>query len=160
EVSSMGRVQDRVAVVTGAAGGIGRAVAVRLAEEGALLVCGDIDADGLEQTRAAVVAGGGTAHTVVGDLTEAAPAQALVDRGVEQAGRVAFLVKGVGGGRPGRIWELPEDVWDFVIRLNLRSMFLCTRAAARQMIQQRSGRIVSISSGAREGTPWSAYYEG
>ncbi len=65
-----------------------------------------------------------------------------------------------GGGRPGRIWELPEEVWDFVIRLNLRSTFLCTRAAARQMIRQRSGRIVSISSGAREGTPWSAYYEG
>ena len=156
----MGRVQDRVAVVTGAAGGIGRAVAVRLAEEGARLVCGDIDADGLERTRAAVSADDRTVLTVVGDLTEAGPAQALIDRAVDQLGRVDILVNVVGGGRPGRIWELPEEVWDFVIRLNLRSTFLCTRAAARQMIEQRSGRIVSISSGAREGTPWSAYYEG
>ena len=156
----MGRVQDQVAVVTGAAGGIGRAVALRLAEEGARLVCGDIDTAGLEQTRAGVAAGSGTAITVVGDLTEAGPAQALIDTAVEQLGRVDILVNVVGGGRPGRIWELPEEVWDFVIRLNLRSTFLCTRAAARQMIQQRSGRIVSISSGAREGTPWSAYYEG
>jgi 3-oxoacyl-[acyl-carrier protein] reductase len=156
----MGRVQDRVAVVTGAAGGIGRAVALRLAEEGARLVLGDLAADGLEQTRAAIAAGGGDALALVGDLTEAGPAEALIEAAVGRHGRVDILVNVVGGGRPGRIWELPEEDWDFVIRLNLRSTFLCTRAAARRMIQQRAGRIVSISSGAREGTPWSAYYEG
>ena len=55
---------------------------------------------------------------------------------------------------------MPEEDWDFVIRLNLRGTFLCTRAAARHMMHQRYGRIVCMSSGAREGTPWTAYYEG
>lgn len=156
----MGRVQDRVAVVTGAGDGIGRAIALRLADEGALLVCGDINPAALDRTVGTIESGGGTALGVVGDLTQAGPAQALVGAAVERFGRLEILVNNVGGGRPGRIWELPEETWDGVLTLNLRAMFLCTRAAAPQMMQQRYGKIVSISSGAREGTPWSAYYEG
>jgi len=156
----MGRVQDRVAVVTGAGNGLGRAITVRLAEEGARIVCGDIEQAGLDRTVGEIKGAGGTALGVLGDLTQAGPAQALVDTAVEQFGRLEILVNNVGGGRPGRIWELPEETWDGVLTLNLRAMFLCTRAAARQMMQQRYGKIVSISSGAREGTPWSAYYEG
>jgi 3-oxoacyl-[acyl-carrier protein] reductase len=146
--------------VTGAGNGIGRAIALRLAEEGALLVCGDVDGSALGQTVGTIAASGGTALGVVGDLTQAGPAKALVDAAVERFGRLEILVNNVGGGRPGRIWELPEEVWDGVLTLNLRAMFLCTRAAAPHMMQQRYGKIVSISSGAREGTPWSAYYEG
>ena len=156
----MGRVQDRVAVVTGAGNGIGRAIALRLAEEGALLVCGDVDQAALERTVGTIAANGGTALGVVGDLTEAGPARALVDAAVERFGRLEILVNNVGGNRPGRIWELPEETWDGVLTLNLRAMFLCTRAAAPRMMERRYGKIVSISSGAREGTPWSAYYEG
>ena len=156
----MGRVQDRVAVVTGAGNGIGQAIALRLAEEGALLVCGDIDAVAVGKTVSAIATGGGTAIGVVGDLTQAEPAQHLIDAAIEKYGRLEILVNNVGGGRPGKIWELPEETWDSVLTLNLRAMFLCTRAAARPMMAQRYGRIVSISSGAREGTPWSAYYEG
>lgn len=156
----MGRVEDRAAVVTGAANGLGRAIALRLAEEGALLVCGDLDAAGLDETVARVGAAGGTAVAVVGDLTEAGPAKALIDTTVERFGRVEILVNNVGGSRPGRIWEMPEEEWDFVLRLNLRGAFLCTRAAVPHMIRQRYGKIIGISSGAREGTPWSAYYEG
>ena len=156
----MGRVQDRVAIVTGAGQGIGRAIALRLAEEGARVVCGDIDRAALDETVRLIAAAGGTAVAIEGDLTTAAPAQALIDATVERFGRVDILVNNVGGGRPGRIWELPEETWDGVLTLNLRAMFLCTRAAAPHMMRQRYGRIVSISSGAREGTPWSAYYEG
>ena len=90
----------------------------------------------------------------------AEPAKALIDAAVERFGRLEILVNNVGGGRPGRIWELPEETWDGVLTLNLRAMFLCTRSAAPVMMRQRYGKIVSISSGAREGTPWSAYYEG
>jgi 3-oxoacyl-[acyl-carrier protein] reductase len=154
------RVQDRVAVVTGAGNGIGRAVALRLAEEGALIVGGDVDEAALNETVAAITSDGGTAVGVAGDLTEPGPAKALIDAAVEQFGRVEILVNNVGGGRPGRIWELPEETWDAVLTLNLRAMFLCTRAAAPHMMARRYGKIVSISSGAREGTPWSAYYEG
>jgi NAD(P)-dependent dehydrogenase (short-subunit alcohol dehydrogenase family) len=156
----MGRVQDRVAVVTGAGNGIGQAIALRLAEEGALLVCGDIDAESVGKTVSMVATSGGTAIGVVGDLTQAGPAQQLIDAALERYGRLEILVNNVGGGRPGKIWELPEETWDSVLTLNLRAMFLCTRAAARPMMDAGYGRIVSISSGAREGTPWSAYYEG
>ena len=156
----MGRVQDKVAVVTGAGNGIGRAIAERLAEEGARVVGGDIDAASLDKTVAAIRAAGGTAHPVVGDVTEPAGAQRLVDTAIERFGRVDILVNNVGGSRTARIWEMPDEVWDGVIRLNLRSAFLCTRAAAPHMMEQRYGKIVCISSGALEGTPWTAYYAG
>jgi NAD(P)-dependent dehydrogenase (short-subunit alcohol dehydrogenase family) len=156
----VGRVQDRVAVVTGAGNGLGQAIALRLAEEGALVVCGDIDEASLSKTVWTIEEAGGTALGVVGDLTQAGPARSLIDAAIERFGRLEILVNNVGGGRPGRIWELPEETWDGVLTLNLRAMFLCTRAAAPQMMQQRYGKIVSISSGAREGTPWSALYEG
>src|SRR5436190_6574144 len=156
----MGRVQDRVAVVTGAGNGLGRAIALRLAEEGATVVGGDVDTAGLDRMVDAITAAGGTAIGVVGDLTQAQGARRLIDTAVERFGRLEILVNNVGGGRPGRIWELPEETWDSVLTLNLRAMFLCTRAAAPHMMKQRYGKIVSISSGAREGTPWSAYYEG
>src|SRR4051794_16306819 len=156
----MGRVQDRVAVVTGAGNGLGAAIALRLAEEGALVVCGDIDELSLKRTVSTIETSGGSALGIAGDLTQAGPAKALIDAAIERFGRLEILVNNVGGGRPGRIWELPEETWDAVLTLNLRAMFLCTRAAAPIMMRQGHGKIVSISSGAREGTPWSAYYEG
>jgi 3-oxoacyl-[acyl-carrier protein] reductase len=79
---------------------------------------------------------------------------------VERYGRLDILVNVVGGSRTGKIWEMAVEDWDFVLRLNLRSTFLCTRYAVLHMMQQRSGRIVCLSSGAREGTPWTAYYQG
>jgi NAD(P)-dependent dehydrogenase (short-subunit alcohol dehydrogenase family) len=151
-----GRVQDRVAVVTGAGQGIGRAVAERLAAEGARVVAGDIDAGLLEDLHKK----GAAAVGVVGDVTEPLSANRLVNTAVERFGRVDILVNIVGGSRTARIWEMPEETWDDVIRLNLRSTFLCTRAAVPHMIRARYGKIVCISSGAREGTPWTAYYAG
>lgn len=156
----MGRVQDRVAIVTGAANGLGQAIATRLAEEGALLVLGDIEAAGLERTVASLGAIGAEAVTVVGDLTEEEPVQQLVQTAVERFGRIDILVNNVGGSRNAKIWEMTAENWDFVLRLNLRSTFLCTRHAVPHMMQQRAGKIVCISSGAREGTPWTAYYQG
>ena len=73
---------------------------------------------------------------------------------------IDILVNNVGGSRNAKIWEMKADDWDFVLRLNLRSTFLCTRAAVPHMMRRRYGRIVCMSSGAREGTPWTAYYQG
>jgi 3-oxoacyl-[acyl-carrier protein] reductase len=156
----MGRVQDRVAIVTGAAHGLGQAMARRLAEEGARLVLGDLDAAGLEDTAASITSAGGVALPVVGDVTEEAPASYLIQTAVERYGRLDILVNNVGGSRTAKIWEMTAADWDFVLRLNLRSTFLCTRYAVPHMMQQRYGKIVCISSGAREGTPWTAYYQG
>jgi 3-oxoacyl-[acyl-carrier protein] reductase len=156
----MGRVQDRVAVVTGAANGLGKAIATRLAEEGARLVLGDIESAGLEETTTGLVSLGTEAVSVVGDLTEEGPAQQLMQTAIERYGRLDILVNNVGGSRNAKIWEMTAENWDFVLRLNLRSTFLCTRYAVPHMMQQRAGKIVCISSGAREGTPWTAYYQG
>jgi 3-oxoacyl-[acyl-carrier protein] reductase len=153
-------VRDRVAVVTGAASGLGREIAELLAREGAAVALGDIEPVGLERTAAAIAAAGGTAVAVAGDLTEEAPAQRLIDACVERFGRIEILVNVVGGSRNAKIWEMRAEDWDFVLRLNLRPTFLCTRAAVPHMVRRRYGRIVCMSSGAREGTPWTAYYQG
>jgi NAD(P)-dependent dehydrogenase (short-subunit alcohol dehydrogenase family) len=154
------RVANKIALVTGAAGGLGRAIALRLAEEGASLVMADIDAGGLAETERQVKAAGGTAISIAADVTEEAPVKALFASAFAAFGRVDILVNDVGGGTSGRIWEARVEDWDFVLRLNLRSAFLCTREAAAHMRERRYGRIINLSSGAREGTPWTAYYIG
>lgn len=156
----MGRVQGRVAVVTGAAKGLGAAIALRLAEEGAKLVLGDIDADGLAASAAAVKSAGAEVETLVGDVTEEGPAAALVQKAIDQFGQIDILVNNVGGSRNSKIWEMPVEDWDYTVKLNLRGTFLCTRAAAPHMMEKRYGKIICLSSGAREGTPWTAYYQG
>ena len=156
----MAGVRDRVAIVTGAANGLGREVAQLLAREGARVVLGDLEPSGLERTVTAITAAGGTALAVAGDLTEEESARRLIDAAVDRFGRVDILVNNVGGSRNAKIWEMRAEDWDFVLRLNLRPTFLCTRAAVPHMMRQRHGRIVCMSSGAREGTPWTAYYAG
>jgi NAD(P)-dependent dehydrogenase (short-subunit alcohol dehydrogenase family) len=156
----MAGVHDRVAVVTGAGNGLGREIAQLLAREGARVVLGDLDKPGLERTANTITAAGGDALALAGDLTEEAPAQQLIDAAVARHGRIEILVNVVGGSRNAKIWEMRAEDWDFVLRLNLRPTFLCTRAAVPHMIRQKYGRIVCMSSGAREGTPWTAYYQG
>lgn len=156
----MGRVEDKAAIVTGASMGLGKAIALRLAQEGARIVLGDIDAAGLEVTASEIAAMGGAAVTVAGDLTEAAVAAGLIERAMAEFGQIDILVNNVGGARNTKIWEMSVEDWDFVLRLNLRSTFLCTRYAVPHMMARRYGKIVCMSSGAREGTPWTAYYQG
>jgi 3-oxoacyl-[acyl-carrier protein] reductase len=156
----MGRVDGHVAIVTGAAKGIGRAIAQRLAEEGAKLALGDIDGAELKRTADGIAAKGGEVITLVGDVTDEGPAAALIDATVQRFGQIDILVNNVGGSRNAKVWDMKVEDWDFVLRLNLRGTFLCTRAAVPHMMRRKSGRIVCISSGAREGTPWTAYYQG
>jgi 3-oxoacyl-[acyl-carrier protein] reductase len=153
-------VRDRVAVVTGAANGLGREIAQLLAREGARVALGDVEAPGLEQTARAIRDAGGAAVAVPGDLTEEAPAARLIEAAMTEFGQLDILVNNVGGSRNAKLWEMSAADWDFVLRLNLRSTFLCTRAAVPHMMRRRYGRIVCMSSGAREGTPWTAYYRG
>lgn len=156
----MGRLDDRIAVITGAGNGLGQAIAARFAQEGADTVIGDIETEGLERTAAMVSEAGRTATPVIGDLTEPDGAASLIDAAIGQHGRIDILVNNLGGARNAKIWEMPVEDWDFTIRLNLRSLFLCTRLAVPHMMARRYGRIVCLSSGSREGTPWTAYYQG
>ncbi len=156
----MGRVQDKVAVVTGAAKGLGEAISYRLAQEGAKLALADIDEPGLATTAKKIVEGGGEAVTFVGDITDEGPAFQLIETTIDHFGRIDILVNNVGGSRNSKIWHMSVEDWDYTMRLNLRGTFLCTRAAVPHMIKQKRGKIVCLSSGAREGTPWTAYYQG
>ena len=156
----MGRVQNQVAVVTGAARGLGQAISYRLAGEGAKLVVGDIDKLGLEATATKIRNGGGEVVTLVGDITEEETASKLIKSAITHFGQIDILVNNVGGSRNSKIWQMPVEDWDYTIRLNLRGTFLCTKAAVPHMIERKSGKIICLSSGAREGTPWTAYYEG
>lgn len=156
----MTRMRDKVVVVTGAAHGLGRATALRLAAEGAKLVLGDIEGEALARTTADVVALDCVAQTVVGDLTEESVAGQLIDAAISAFGQIDGLVNNLGGSRNARIWEMSVEDWDYTLRLNLRGTFLCTRFAAPHMMARRQGRIVCLSSGSREGTPWTALSTG
>lgn len=156
----MARVQGKVAVVTGAAKGLGEAIALRLAEEGATLMLGDIDEEALTASAENCRAQGATVETLVGDVTEEGPATALVQGALDQFGQLDILVNNVGGSRNSKIWEMPVEDWDYTVKLNLRGTFLCTRAAVPHMMERKAGKIICLSSGAREGTPWTAYYQG
>ena len=156
----MGRVQNQVAVVTGAARGLGQAISYRFAGEGAKLVIGDIDKLGLEATATKIRNGGGEVITLVGYITEEETASKLIKSAITHFGQIDILVNNLGGSRNSKIWQMPVEDWDYTIRLNLRGTFLCTKAAVPHMIERKSGKIICLSSGAREGTPWTAYYEG
>ena len=160
DARTSGRVAGKIAIVTGAAGGLGRAIAVRLAEEGATLILVDIEKTGLAETEGMIAARAGKAMSIEADVTEEQAVKSLFSATLAAHGRVDILVNNVGGGQSGRIWEAEVGEWDFVMRLNLRSAFLCTRAASAHMREHRSGRIINLSSGSREGTPWMAYYAG
>jgi len=158
------RVDGKIALVTGAANGLGRAIALRLAEEGATLVLTDIDTAGLAETERQLKAASAGSNRpplcITADVTEEAPVKALFKQTFDAHGRLDILVNDVGGGTTGHIWEARLEDWDHVLKLNLRSAFLCTREAAAHMRERRAGCIVNLSSGAREGTPWTAYYIG
>src|SRR5260221_2722910 len=153
----MARMQNKVVVVTGAAQGIGAAIALRFAEEDASLVLLDLDSKRLQRTAAET---GKAPTTIVADVTDEAAVDKAFARVAAEQGRVDVLVNNVGGARNAKLWDMTADDWDFTLRLNLRSTFLCTRAAARLMMKQRAGAIVCMSSGAREGTPWTAHHTG
>jgi 3-oxoacyl-[acyl-carrier protein] reductase len=155
-----GRVAGKIAIVTGAADGLGRAIALRLAEEGAKVALIDVDADGLDSAVAAIRAAGGEAMSLAADATEEESAIRLVAETIAAWGSIDILVNNVGGARVGRVWDMAVEDWDFTMRLNLRPTFLFSKHVLPHMIARRRGRIICMSSGAREGTPWTAYYAG
>jgi 3-oxoacyl-[acyl-carrier protein] reductase len=143
---------SKAALVTGAARGIGQAIARRLAADGARVALLDRDAAAAE---AAALAIGGDAFAIGADVTRAPEVDAAVERVVDRWGRLDVLVNNAGiTGRSFPIWELTDDDWRRVIDVDLTSVFLCCRAAVRAMLPRGSGRIVNIASIAgKEGNP-------
>jgi 2-hydroxycyclohexanecarboxyl-CoA dehydrogenase len=151
--------QHKVAVVTGGAGGIGGGVSRRFAEEGALVVINDIDADLAAAALKDIEGSGGRAVTLVGDVRERATIEALVDLALEAGdGRIDVLVNNVGDSRPSgpgprTAWSLSDDFlstteeeWDAIYALNLQHVFRCTHAVLPHMIRQGAGAIVNVAT--------------
>jgi NAD(P)-dependent dehydrogenase (short-subunit alcohol dehydrogenase family) len=142
------RLHGRIALVTGASSGFGRATAVRLAEEGARIVVADLDEPGGEETVALVVKVGRDATLVVGDIAVEAGARRAVAEAVARFGPVDVLVNnaGVAPPEPHDSWDATEDSWDRLIRINLKSVYLCSRAVIPSMLERGGGSIVNVAS--------------
>ena len=160
----MYNLEGKIALVTGAGGrrGIGRAIALRLAQEGANVVVNDVVANphqgagaqwrGVADVAAEIEALGRQAMSVIADVSDSAQVEDMVRRTVDRFGRIDILVNNAGSPA-GRdrvpVVELEEDAWDLVQRVNVKGTFLCSRAAAREMIRTgHGGKIIIISSGA------------
>jgi 3-oxoacyl-[acyl-carrier protein] reductase len=140
----MKRMPGRVAVITGAAGGLGSASAARLATEGAQLCL--IDRVSMSEVRTALEALGADAIDVTADVTDSAAIRAAVEQCMARFGRIDILVNLAGISSHGSSDDVTEEIWNHVIACNLSSVFLCSKAVLPIMRAQKYGRIVNISS--------------
>jgi meso-butanediol dehydrogenase/(S,S)-butanediol dehydrogenase/diacetyl reductase len=138
------RLSDKVAIVTGAASGIGRATALLFAREGARLVLNDIDHEGLSAL--AVQAGAEKTRTVVGNIIEEETARTLAQEAVLTFGRIDILVNNAGVHFVRDITDMTVDEWNRLMDINLKSMFLCCKHTIPQMLKQKRGSIVNLAS--------------
>nr|WP_271208814.1 mycofactocin-coupled SDR family oxidoreductase [Rhodococcus wratislaviensis]GLK33167.1 3-ketoacyl-ACP reductase [Rhodococcus wratislaviensis] len=167
-----GRLNGKVALVTGAARGLGRACAVRMAKEGADLLIADICADfpetpyagatteDLDETAKLVAETGRRVASRVVDVREMDPLQAFVDEGVAELGRLDIVIANAGVSLAARSWELTSEEFDAVLSVNLKGTWQTTKAAIPTMIEQgEGGAIIMIgSTGAVKGLPFLAHY--
>ena len=139
---------DRVAIVTGAASGIGRASAERMAEAGATVVCADRDADGATITAEHITGAGGSADVVSLDVTDDEEVEAVVRATVERHGRLDVMANVAGIMHRSTVVETAEEDLDRVLGVNLKGVFFGCQSAARVMVEQGSGSIVNMASAA------------
>ncbi|MFM1869237.1 MAG: 3-oxoacyl-[acyl-carrier-protein] reductase FabG [Planctomycetota bacterium] len=139
-------IDKRVAIVTGASRGIGRAIAERLAKDGRHVVLVARSAEGLAATDAAIKAAGGSCEIRPCDIANSADVQQLVDGVAETHGRLDILVNNAGITRDTLLLRMTDEQWDEVLNVNLRSVFVACRAALRPMMRGKFGRIVNIGS--------------
>jgi 3-oxoacyl-[acyl-carrier protein] reductase len=139
---------NKVAIVTGSARGIGKAIALKLAEVGADVVVNDIAAaaDALEGTAKEIRALNRKALAVTADVSSSADVARLIEAAATTMGRIDILVNNAGVTRDSLLMRMSDEDWDTVLNIDLKSAFLCTRAVLRLMMKQRWGRIVSIAS--------------
>jgi len=160
----MARLQDRVVIVTGGAQGIGRAYCQGLAQEGAKVVVADIDEQRAGSTARELQQQGAQAMAVAADVAQEHSAADMIGAALSRFGRIDGLVNNAAmyqrpAVRRAPFWELSVDEWDRVMGVNVRGIFLCSRAVSEPMREQRSGSIVNISSGTvHMGTPMFAHY--
>ncbi|MEN8614329.1 3-oxoacyl-ACP reductase FabG [Dehalogenimonas sp. THU2] len=140
------RLEGKVAVVTGAGRGIGRAIALRLAADGASVVLNSLS-ESAEKVAAEITAAGGQAIAVRGDVSKSEDVARLIESATAAYGRLDILVNNAGVTRDNLLLRMSEDDWDTVMDTNLKSVYLCCRAAVKPMLKSRAGgRIINLSS--------------
>jgi 3-oxoacyl-[acyl-carrier protein] reductase len=152
------KLKDKVAIVTGGGRGIGEAICLTLADEGAKILVADIDLASAQTCAAHLARQGATALAVRADVTDERSVRSMVDAAVGQLGGLHVLVNNAGFTRDMRITKMSEADWDAVVDVVLKGAFLCTRAAIPPMAAQGFGRIINISSRAHLGNPGQANY--
>ena len=140
------RVQGRVAIVTGAASGIGKASAIRLAEEGATVICADLNGSGAEATALKIIADGGRAMAVEIDISDSAQCDAAVSKAVDSYGSIDILVNNAGVNLPSVFHETTNEAIDRTLSVNVKGAMYLTRAALPHMLKNSRGSIVNMSS--------------
>ncbi|MBW2560577.1 MAG: SDR family oxidoreductase, partial [Deltaproteobacteria bacterium] len=140
-------IKDKIAIVTGGGEGIGRAIALRLANEGATVVVADMNKKGAQSTVAEITDRGGNGMALQVDATKEEDVDRMLIETLEAYKTVDILVNNVGGGGPSTfVTKLSTQVWDQTIEVNLKSTFLCSRAVSRKMMDKNQGRIINIAS--------------
>jgi 3-oxoacyl-[acyl-carrier protein] reductase len=155
----MGRLDGRVAIITGAARGIGRGIAVAFAREGAVLALVDRDEQMLEETRETCSASGAEPIVIAADVSDPEGVERMVDRTLTELGGVHILVNNAGVCSVSTVAEMELDDWRRIIDTDLTGVFLCTKAVLPAMMSHRYGRIISIGSQlALKGSATMAHY--
>jgi len=145
------RLKDKVALVTGASRGLGKAIALQLAAEGARVTVNYMkSADKAEEVVKEILSRGGNAAAMRADVTSLTEVEKMVDSLYEQFGRIDILVNNAGVNRDELLISMTPEDWESVIKTNLGGLFNCTKAVAKYMMVQKSGRIINISSVAGE----------
>jgi len=151
--------KDKIAIVTGGGTGIGKAIAIEFARVGAHVVVASRKQENLDRAAAEIRALGRESLAIATDIRVPEQVDNMVKQTVDHFGRLDILVNNAGAGFPVKIEELSPNGWDVIININLRGTFLCSVAAARVMIPQKSGKIINISSVAGiDGSPRMAHY--
>ena len=148
------RLEGRTAIITGAAQGLGRSIALEFADQGAEMLLADIRSEKVAAVASEVGERGGNAVSISVDVTSAEDVESMVRKALDTFGRIDVLVNDAGGsGTVGiqHIEDVTEDMWDSIVDLNLKSAFLCCKAVAPHMRARQSGRIVNISSSSAKG---------
>jgi 3-oxoacyl-[acyl-carrier protein] reductase len=142
----MGIAEGRVALVTGAGQGIGRAIALALAEEGADVAVTDVNRPGAEEAAVAVAAAGRRSWALAGDVSDFDAAREMTGKVLQDSGRIDILVNNAGITRDGLLLRMKEQDWDSVLAVNLKGGFNFCKAVVPGMVKQRWGRIINMSS--------------